>query len=198
MEFSGRGFKSYSGQLSTDLDLELKRVYPKNYENKRLQLNQKHQKFQQNLDKHCLKKWNNIKQKEILSIDFNTTEKFDIEKKEVQEHSKFICKNLQNVTDNRHYRKKQSKLYTDVVKSTDSSVEEAPESGKTINQSTFTEIIQNKETIIVGCIYRHPSIDMSDFNKYNLSSLIETLFRKQKNVLLGDFNVDLLKYDSKT
>ena len=133
MEFSGRGFKSYSGQLSTDLDLELKRVYPKNYENKRLQLNQKHQKFQQNLDKHCLKKWNNIKQKEILSIDFNTTEKFDIEKKEVQEHSKFICKNLQNVTDNRHYRKKQSKLYTDVVKSTDSSVEEAPESGKTIN-----------------------------------------------------------------
>ena len=29
-------------RIELDLDLELKRVYPKNYENKRLQLNQKH------------------------------------------------------------------------------------------------------------------------------------------------------------
>ena len=85
-----------------------------------------------------MKKWNNIKQKEILSerisADCNTTEKFDIERKEVQEHSKFVgfAKNLQNVTDKRQYRKKQNKLYSDVVKSVDSSSEEAPESGKTI------------------------------------------------------------------
>ena len=31
-----------------DLDLELKRAYLKNYENKRLQLNQKYKKFQKN------------------------------------------------------------------------------------------------------------------------------------------------------
>ena len=83
-----------------------------------------------------MKKWSNIKQKEILSerisVDCNTTEMFDIERKEVQEHSKFVGKNLQNVTDNRHYRKKQNKLYSDVVKSTDLSIEEAPESGNTI------------------------------------------------------------------
>ena len=84
--------------------------YPENYENKRLQLNQKHQKFQKNFDKHCLKKWNNIKQKEILSkkisVDCNTTEKFDIERNEVQENKKFVsfAENLRNVTDNRQYR----------------------------------------------------------------------------------------------
>ena len=62
-------------RVELDHDLELKRAYPNNYENKRLQLNQKHQKFQQNLDKRRLRKWNNIKQKEILSADCNTTDK---------------------------------------------------------------------------------------------------------------------------
>ena len=76
-----------------------------------------------------MKKWNNIKQKEILSVDFITTENFDIERKLVQEHSKFVCKNLKNVTDDRHYSKKPNKLYSDVVKSVDSSIEEALESG---------------------------------------------------------------------
>ena len=123
-------------RVELDLDLGLKRFFPKNYENKRFQLNQKQKKFQKNLDKRCLKKWNNIKQKEILSerisVDCNTTKKFDIERKEVQEHSKCVGKNLQNVTDNRQYRKKQNKLYSDVAKSVDSSTEEAPECGKTI------------------------------------------------------------------
>ena len=32
-------------RIELDLDLELKRVYPKNYEKKRLQLNQNHQNF---------------------------------------------------------------------------------------------------------------------------------------------------------
>ena len=40
-------------------------------------------------------------------------------------------------------------------------------------------------------------MDISDFNKYYLSSLIETLsLENKKIVLLGDFSVDLLKYDS--
>ena len=40
-------------------------------------------------------------------------------------------------------------------------------------------------------------MDISDFNKYYLSSLIETLsLENKKIVLLGDFNVDLLKYDN--
>ena len=37
-------------KVELDPNLELKRVYPENYENKRLQLDQKHQKFQKNLE----------------------------------------------------------------------------------------------------------------------------------------------------
>ena len=74
-----------------DLDLKLKRVYPEDHANKRLQLNKNDKQFQKNLDKCCLKKWNNIKQKKNLSektsADNNTTENLDIEKKEVQEES---------------------------------------------------------------------------------------------------------------
>ena len=45
--------------------------------------------------------------------------------------------------------------------------------------------------------YRHPSMEISDFNKYYLSNLIEKLsLQNKKIVLLGDFNVGLLKYDS--
>ena len=109
-------------RVELDLDLDLKRIYPENYENKRLQLNEEHQKFQKNLDKRCLKKWNNIKQKitllERISVDDKTTEKLDIERKEVQEKSKIFDfdKNLQSIADNRQCREK-NKLYCDVVNS---------------------------------------------------------------------------------
>ena len=48
----------------------------------------------------------------------------------MQESKKFVgfTENLQNVADNRQYRKRKTKLYSDVVKSVDSSTEEAPES----------------------------------------------------------------------
>ena len=79
-----------------------------------------------------MKKWNNIKQKEILSkrvsADNSTTEKLGIERKELQEMSK--NKNLQTIADNRQYRKK--KIYSDVFKSVISPTEEAPESVKTV------------------------------------------------------------------
>ena len=40
-------------------------------------------------------------------------------------------------------------------------------------------------------------MEISDFNKYYLSNPIETLFLENKKiVLLDDFNVDLLNYDS--
>ena len=41
-------------------------------------------------------------------------------------------KNLQNITDNKQYRKEKTKLHSDVVKVFASSNEEAPESGKTV------------------------------------------------------------------
>ena len=40
-------------------------------------------------------------------------------------------------------------------------------------------------------------MEISDFNKYYLSNLIEKLsLENKKIVLLADFNVDLLNYDS--
>ena len=92
-------------KVQLDPNLELKIVDPENYENKRLQLDQKHQKFQKNLEKRRLKKWNNIKQKEILSerilLDYNTAENLDIKRKIMDEDSELpdFPKNLQNVSD---------------------------------------------------------------------------------------------------
>ena len=40
-------------------------------------------------------------------------------------------------------------------------------------------------------------MEISGFNKHYLSSIIETLSsQNKKTILLGDFNVDLLNYDS--
>ena len=83
-----------------------------------------------------MKKWNNIKQKNILlekiSVDYNTTDNLDIKRKEMQEDSKFVdfAKNLKNVTNDRQYRKRKTRLYSDVVKSVDSSTKEASERSK--------------------------------------------------------------------
>ena len=65
-------------------------------------------------------------------------------------------------------------------------------------ESTFTEITNpNKSTnIIVGCIYRHPKMDLFEFINYYLNPLLEKLAKEQITVfVLGDSNVDLLKYE---
>ena len=63
-------------------------------------------------------------------------------------------------------------------------------------KSTFIEVVQNKERIIIGCLYRHPSVELSEFNNHYLSNLLGNLSHENKTVvLLGDFNADLLKYD---
>ena len=64
-------------------------------------------------------------------------------------------------------------------------------------ESKFREIVNpKKRNIIVGCIYRHPSMDLSVFNENYLLPLLEKLSASNKNIfLLGDFNADLLKTD---
>ena len=61
-------------------------------------------------------------------------------------------------------------------------------------ESTFIEVINpQKSNIIIGSIYRHPSMDLDDFNKNFLNKLLEKVSTEQKSVyLLGDFNVNLL------
>ena len=64
-------------------------------------------------------------------------------------------------------------------------------------QSTFTEIVNPKKSnIIVGISYRHPAMDLTDFNCNNLNKLLENISKEQKSVfLLRDFNVNLLNYN---
>ena len=49
---------------------------------------------------------------------------------------------------------------------------------------------------MVGCIYRHPSMKLGEFNSDHLPNLLEKLSLENKALaLLGDFNANLLKYD---
>ena len=60
-------------------------------------------------------------------------------------------------------------------------------------ESTFIEIVNTrKSNIIVGVIYRHPSMDLADFNYNYLNKLLENTSKEQKSIsLLGDFNANL-------
>ena len=61
-------------------------------------------------------------------------------------------------------------------------------------ESTFIEIMNTKKKIIVGCIYRHPKMPIPYFNNCFLSPMLEKIGNENKEVmLLGDFNIDLLK-----
>ena len=64
-------------------------------------------------------------------------------------------------------------------------------------ESTFIEIVNpRKSNIIVGVIYRHPSMDLADFNCNYLNNLLEKTSKEQKSIfLLEDFNVNLLNYN---
>ena len=61
-------------------------------------------------------------------------------------------------------------------------------------ESNFIEILNpRKSNIIVGIIYRHPSMDLTDFNCNYLNKLLENISKKQKSAfLLGDVNVNFL------
>ena len=64
-------------------------------------------------------------------------------------------------------------------------------------ESTFIEIVNPKKSnIIVGVIYRHPSMDLNDFNCNYLNQLLENISKEKKFIfLLGDFKVNLLNYN---
>ena len=64
-------------------------------------------------------------------------------------------------------------------------------------ESTFREIINKKgKNIIVGCIYRHPSMEQSEFNDKTII-LMNSLKKENKQVyMMGDFNIDLTKIEN--
>ena len=64
-------------------------------------------------------------------------------------------------------------------------------------ESTFIEIINSrKNNTIIGCLYNHLSMDVFDFNKNYLNTLLDKLSKENKQVfLLGDFNINSLNYN---
>ena len=61
-------------------------------------------------------------------------------------------------------------------------------------ESTFAEIcLTNRKNIIIGCIYKHPHLDIDLFNNEFLSALLKKTSKENKTIiLLGDFNINLL------
>ena len=64
-------------------------------------------------------------------------------------------------------------------------------------ESTFIEIFNTKKTnIIIGCIYKHPSMNFNESNDDYLNELLDKLSKENNTIfLLGDFNINLLNYD---
>ena len=64
-------------------------------------------------------------------------------------------------------------------------------------KTTFIETAkQKKGNIIVRLIYRHPSMDLTDFNCNYVMKLLENICKEHKSIFLfGDFNVNLLNYN---
>ena len=67
-------------------------------------------------------------------------------------------------------------------------------------ESVFIEICnKNKRKIIIGCIYRQPSMYLYQFNEDYFDPVMEKILAEDKKVfLMGDFNIDLLRVDIDT
>ena len=67
-------------------------------------------------------------------------------------------------------------------------------------ESMFIEIIfPTKKNLIIGCIYRHPSsqISVEDFTNLHLDPILHKINLEKKHcILMGDFNIDLLKSET--
>ena len=65
-------------------------------------------------------------------------------------------------------------------------------------ESVFIEIINRKgKNTIVGCIYRHPCMEGTEFNDAFLQNFLEKFSDENKEIIImGDFNIDILKYDT--
>ena len=58
-------------------------------------------------------------------------------------------------------------------------------------ESTFVEIIQPKrENIIIGCVYKHPTLCKKEFiNDYLSPKLLSISKENKTSIILGDFNI---------
>ena len=56
-------------------------------------------------------------------------------------------------------------------------------------------IIKAKKNIIIGYIYKHPKLDINEFNTLFENTLEKLSFENKELYLLGDYNIDLLQTD---
>ena len=65
-------------------------------------------------------------------------------------------------------------------------------------ESIFVVILPEKSNLIVGCIYKRPCVDICTFNDHYLNPLLDNLSQEASKTiaLLGDFNIDLLYFDT--
>ena len=66
-------------------------------------------------------------------------------------------------------------------------------------ESIFVEVVlPKKSNLIIGCIYKHPFMDICTFNDHYLNPLLDNLSKEVNKTifLLGDFNSDLLIFDT--
>ena len=65
-------------------------------------------------------------------------------------------------------------------------------------ESIFVETITgNNNNFIIGCVYKHPSMLIPEYIECYLNPLLEKLSHEKKEVIImGDYNIDLLNYDS--
>ena len=51
--------------------------------------------------------------------------------------------------------------------------------------------------IILSCIYKYPNININEFNDDYLNDLLDKLSKENNTIFhLGDFNINLLNYDT--
>ena len=64
-------------------------------------------------------------------------------------------------------------------------------------ESIFVVLLK-KNNLIVGRIHKHPCMDIWTFNDHYLNPLLDNLSKEANKtiVLLGDFNIDLLNFDT--
>ena len=65
-----------------------------------------------------------------------------------------------------------------------------------IFESTFVEIKSNNKSMVVGNIYRHPKADETFITNFLEPTLNNIGKMNKKSIISGDFNFDLIKYES--
>ena len=69
-----------------------------------------------------------------------------------------------------------------------------------VNKSQYSNeiVLPNSSNVIIDCKYKHPMLHIGHFNSNYISPLLCNLSNKSSKQIfsLGDFNIDLLKYDS--